>query len=633
MREKSIPFMPYKGLIPYSEEDSPFFFGREREREIITANLMASQLTLLYGASGVGKSSVLRAGVSYQLRQVIKQNLAKHGAPDFVIVLFSSWRDDPVMGLKTRVRDSITQILNVEGLEPPSVQEGLADTLQSWTEKIRGDLLIILDQFEEYFLYHGHEAEEGTFDSEFPRMVNRSDLRVHFLISIREDSLAKLDRFKGRIPKLFGNYLRIEHLGREAARAAIEKPIEQYNRLQAEPGQQIEIESPLIETVLEQVRPGDVIFGEGGRGVIKGGKVEPRIESPLLQLVMTRLWNEEMNGGSRKLRLPTLQKLGGAAGVVQTHLEDSMRKLTDEEKNVAAHVFHYLVTPSGTKIAQTMPDLAGYAKLSEGELLPVLQKLSGGDVRILRPVDPPPGQPSATRYEIFHDVLSQAVLSWQREFVEAQAQERIRREEQERGEQKEREMRARRMRQALIAMAVILAVMATLVYFAFQQRQEAVYALQRADEERAKVAKAEMLAQQRLGRIKDGILLKQAALSGDLNKIRAELDPSLFQTPIVFRATQKSLNYTDALGRPIYRFELFPDMSSIPDGPGSIALITYKMDHPTFKNTLLATGPEREFRASYDGWGCLTRVIAVIEYTDPDRAPTITTFNMCENIV
>ncbi|MBA3440048.1 MAG: ATP-binding protein, partial [Pyrinomonadaceae bacterium] len=60
---------PYKGLIPYNEADAPFFFGREKETRLITANLFASSLTLLYGASGVGKSSVLRAGVAHELRQ------------------------------------------------------------------------------------------------------------------------------------------------------------------------------------------------------------------------------------------------------------------------------------------------------------------------------------------------------------------------------------------------------------------------------------------------------------------------------------------------------------------------------------------------------------------------------------
>ena len=54
---------PYKGLMPYTEADAAFFFGRDAEREVIIANLRAARLTLLYGESGVGKSSVLGAGV------------------------------------------------------------------------------------------------------------------------------------------------------------------------------------------------------------------------------------------------------------------------------------------------------------------------------------------------------------------------------------------------------------------------------------------------------------------------------------------------------------------------------------------------------------------------------------------
>ena len=74
-------------------------------------------------------------------------------------------------------------------------------------------------------------TSEGTFAVEFPRAVNRAGLRADFLVSIREDSVAKLDRFKGRIPNLFGNYLRLDHLDRKAARAAITKPLEYYNSL------------------------------------------------------------------------------------------------------------------------------------------------------------------------------------------------------------------------------------------------------------------------------------------------------------------------------------------------------------------------------------------------------------------
>ena len=56
------PLSPYVGLVPYGEQDAAFFFGRADETRIVSGNLRASDLTLLYGASGVGKTSLLRAG-------------------------------------------------------------------------------------------------------------------------------------------------------------------------------------------------------------------------------------------------------------------------------------------------------------------------------------------------------------------------------------------------------------------------------------------------------------------------------------------------------------------------------------------------------------------------------------------
>ena len=86
-------------------------------------------------------------------------------------------------------------------------------------------LLVVLDQFEDYFLYHPDEDGDGHLRaSSSPRLVNEPNLRVNFLLSLREDAWAKLDRFEGRIPALFANYVRVEHLDREAAREAIERP-------------------------------------------------------------------------------------------------------------------------------------------------------------------------------------------------------------------------------------------------------------------------------------------------------------------------------------------------------------------------------------------------------------------------
>jgi hypothetical protein len=96
---------------------------------------------------------------------------------------------------------------------------------------VRGDLCVILDRFEEYFLYHAQEDGQGTFGVEFPRAASHPDLRVNFLISIREDSPAKLDRFKGSIANLFADYLRMD-IPTARPRAAIEKPLDQYLQAQ-----------------------------------------------------------------------------------------------------------------------------------------------------------------------------------------------------------------------------------------------------------------------------------------------------------------------------------------------------------------------------------------------------------------
>ena len=68
----SVPDTPYKGLAPFGDSptDALLFFGRGHERDAIVANLLASRLTVLYGPSGVGKSSLLRAGVAQRLRAV-----------------------------------------------------------------------------------------------------------------------------------------------------------------------------------------------------------------------------------------------------------------------------------------------------------------------------------------------------------------------------------------------------------------------------------------------------------------------------------------------------------------------------------------------------------------------------------
>ena len=423
---------PYTGLMPFSERQAPFFFGRDGERKIVAANLLASRLTVLYGPSGVGKSSLLNAGVACHLRRLAQQNLEEFGTPEFSVIVFGAWRDDPRCGLGRVLGQQVSE----------DIPGRLAEKLDRVSSSLECDLLVILDQFEEYFLYHPNEDCQSGFASEFAEAVNQS-VRTSFLISIREDALAKLDRFEDAIPGILGNRLRVDHLNLDAAREAIQKPIEQFNRLRSRDEPPVTIEDALVEKVLRQVATGRMVRAVSGdtldRRPSASHRADERVETPYLQLVMTRLWNEEQRAGSRVMRVETLDRLGGAEKIVGTHLDAAMSSLTPGETEVAARIFNHLVTPSRTKIAHSIADLANYAGVTPDALALLLQKLSTGENRLLVPVAPSPDETTGVRYQILHDILASSVLDWrarhvqgrQRAEAEAKAEEQRRRAEQE----------------------------------------------------------------------------------------------------------------------------------------------------------------------------------------------------------
>ena len=430
---QEIPDCPYQGMMPYLEEHADFFFGREKWSAIITDNLMVSRLTLLYGTSGVGKTSVLRAGVARHLRQLAQKNLKESGQPEFAVVVFNAWRDEPVAGLLQKVEKDVKKIL--PAVLVPEQGTSLTETLENWAKVLvtdperSGKLLIILDQFEEYFQYHSHEDGEGTFAFEFPLAVNESGLPVNFLISLREDALAKLDYFKGRISNLFGNYLRIPHLDEESAVDAIRKPLQVFNQRLKPGAKSIGIEAELVKEVLEQVKVGKVSLVESGKGGkdLQSAETTGEIETSYLQLVMERLWKREIKIGSDCLRLETFKGLGEAKNIVKQHLNERMEPLSGEEKDIAAQVFQYLVTPGGTKITYPALELAEKGKVNEDLLKNLLEKLSSPEQRILRSVGRSPEKPNGERYEIFHDKLAPAILEWRKKYL--YKQEELRKED------------------------------------------------------------------------------------------------------------------------------------------------------------------------------------------------------------
>jgi hypothetical protein len=397
-------FCPFVGLQPYNEGDHEYFFGRERDTRVISSNLFAAPLTVLYGPSGVGKSSLLRAGVLPRL----------HSSPRTAVLIFDGWADQNVLTtLKARCLEAIAESTGAEVSFDPT--QPLDEILHGALQNSGTTLLVIFDQFEEYFLYHPQSDRENPFDSEFARAVNREDVDANFLLAMREDALSRLDRFRTRIPNVLGNALRLRHLDAESARDAMRKPLEVYASLHSDlPA--MSIEDALVEELIEEIQVEKLMIGQSGQGVIERANTdgEVRIEAPFLQLALTRLWHEERESDSQVLRLETLHALGGAGRIIRTHMDSAMNALSTEEQEIAADLFRYMVTPSGTKIAYTVADLEYYAG-ADMPLEPILEKLAQGDVRIMRPVTTP-GEPGVLRYQIYHDVLAPAVLDWRSRF-------------------------------------------------------------------------------------------------------------------------------------------------------------------------------------------------------------------------
>lgn len=407
---------PYKGLMPYDEADEQFFFGREREIQIIISNLFAARLTTLYGTSGVGKSSVLRAGVVSQIRDRIRKANQAGESPDVAIVYFKEWqRDlrgeqgqgiDVLSRLKTAIGHALQEALTLDAIDTDRSSHSLSQVIKWTTDRLNGDLMIILDQFEEYFLYHPWDDQPRSFAAEFIEAVNDDRLPVSFLLAIRGDSLSTLDRFKGKIPNLFSNSLRINPLTAQAARQAIIKPLEVYNRLRpADPP--MGIDEQLIDQIISDVPFGHSLV-EDSAGSPSYSLVQPTndgIETPYLQVVLERLWEEEGQKHSSKLTLIRYRELGGAKGIVKSHLDHHMDGLEEKDRHAAAAILRHLITPSGIKIAMNGKDLAHLTKIDRRRVDNILKLLSSSQIRILNPV-------IDDRYELFHDALAPAALKW-----------------------------------------------------------------------------------------------------------------------------------------------------------------------------------------------------------------------------
>ena len=272
-----------------------------------------------------------------------------------------------------------------------------------------GQCVLILDQLEDL------ARDDGQIDRAAVAAILAcgadEDVPVHLVFGVREDALSILDVFRTAMPRLLTSLRRLDHLDDSAAEEAILGPLRRMPAVDSK-GRPVPVdaERQLVRRILDDVAVGKVDF-EPERAARR--EIAPpgprRIETPMLQLVLERLFECERASGSDRLREETYSQLGGAQGIALSHVDRIVRPLPHRDRATAARVFYQLVTSGGTRIALTIADLAERTRRSPEEITRVVTPLEG-DARLLRLDD-------QGRYEPFHEVLGEALLGWRSQFL------------------------------------------------------------------------------------------------------------------------------------------------------------------------------------------------------------------------
>src|SRR6516165_6464600 len=310
-----------------------YFTGRERFALTLAGAVLRSRVTVMYGQSGCGKSSVLGAAFPQVLRATLHD--AEEPASDAPLRLLNFKRWHP--GFETRLFYAAAAKLAAPR------DSSLASAVAAWGRDRKAPVILVLDQFEEFLLYHP-KPTETSFVQDLATVVADPDNEAHVLLSLREDSLASLDALRAVIPGVLSSPVQLRPLDRAAAEQAIRKPVEKWSEDKFGDPQAVAVEQSLIDALLDQVRQASAT---GLSADASSNSVTNLVELPLLQLTLERLWEEEAKAEHPVLRARTLEQLGGASGVARRHLDQTLEALPAPRRVLAIRLFRHLVTATG----------------------------------------------------------------------------------------------------------------------------------------------------------------------------------------------------------------------------------------------------------------------------------------------
>jgi WD40 repeat protein len=289
---------PYKGLEFFdfnpeqaeNAEDPKYFYGRTELTEKLWKKVRSSNFLALLGASGSGKSSVVRAGLLYQLYLGEKIR----GSNRWKIYKPFTPGEHPLRSLE--------QVIGVkaEQLEP-LIKAAAAERV-----------VLVVDQFEEVFTQCRDEAERQQFFKCLMGGVERLGNKLCLVLVMRDDFQHKCAEqdYAGLATKIDQNLVRVKQMSEEELTEAITKPAEQV---------ELEIDRELVNHIIADVSdsPGDL---------------------PLLQYTLTQLWEKYR---FKRLTLSEYNHpdFGGVKKALENHANQVYKSLSIEQQKAAKRIF------------------------------------------------------------------------------------------------------------------------------------------------------------------------------------------------------------------------------------------------------------------------------------------------------
>jgi len=308
---------PYRGLLHFREEDAPFFFGREVPVERRMEEMQRQPFVAVVGASGSGKSSVVRAGLVPKLRR------DRDTAWETVILVPT---DQPLNALARAFLPLLEPSMGeVDRLAEATKLAGhfrsgtisLYDIVGRILEKQSGTdrVLIVVDQFEELYTLTSDEEARRRFVDELLAASSPAGSKANITLTLRGDFVGKALAYRPLSDRLQDAQINLGPMTREELERAIRKPAEKI---------QLEFEAGLVRRILNDVgdEPGNL---------------------PLLEFVLKELWDKRRG---RILMNETYDAIGGLQGAVATKADELFKGLSSAEQKILQRIFLRIVRPS-----------------------------------------------------------------------------------------------------------------------------------------------------------------------------------------------------------------------------------------------------------------------------------------------